>query len=329
VYLAGSQIDLAEFFRPAHVWSKLGRPIIRTTVFISIGLLVGQLIESLGWTSKLGRLAWPLINRARLPGPAGAAFTAAFVSGVLANSILVTAWQEGQLDKRGLVLANLLSNSLPMFVLHMPTTLFIALSLTGRAGIYYVGLMFLAALVRMVGITATGRLIMPECEACELEEEKPRRPWREVWPETWPKFKTRLKRLIIIIVPVYVVVVLLAESGFFMWLRQALAGWVTSTVVPIEAMSLIVFSLVAEFTSGFAAAGALIQAGSLGVREAVLALMIGNVVSTPVRSIRHQMPQYFGLYSPGFGMKIILIGQSVRVASVLLVTIGFALLYQG
>jgi len=39
----------------------LGLPIIRTTAFISLGLLVGQLIESLGWTTRLGRLVWPAI----------------------------------------------------------------------------------------------------------------------------------------------------------------------------------------------------------------------------------------------------------------------------
>jgi hypothetical protein len=327
IYLAGSQIDLAEFFRPSHLWKKLGLPILRTTAFISLGLLVGQLIESLGWTARLGRIVWPAIRWAKLPEPAGAAFTAAFISGVLANSILVTAWQEEKLDKKGLVLSNLLANSLPMFVLHVPTTLFITVSLTGSAGLYYMSLMFAAALLRFFGVAAISRMAMPDCPACTLADGKPRRPWRVVWAETWPKFKTRLKRLIVIIVPVYFVVVLLAEAGFFNWMRDALADWVVVTFLPIEAMSLIVFSLVAEFTSGFAAAGALLQAGSLGVKEAVLALMIGNVISTPIRSIRHQMPQYLGLFTPSLGLKLILIGQSVRVTSVILVTIAFALLY--
>ncbi|MEW5723165.1 MAG: hypothetical protein AB1896_08670 [Thermodesulfobacteriota bacterium] len=328
-YLAGTQADLSGLLRPRTFWLKLGRPLVRTTFFISLGLLVGQLIESLGWTSRLGRLVWPLIKRAHLPGPAGTAFTAAFVSGVLANSILVTAWQEGRLDRRGLVLANLLCNSLPMFVLHLPTTLFIALSLTGPAGVLYLGLMLMAAVVRFLGVTAAGRLMMPSCAACALEAPGPRRPWRRVWGETWPKFQTRLRRLIVVVVPVYCLVVLLAESGFFEWLRLGLARWVTSAVFPVEAMSLVIFSLVAEFTSGFAAAGALLEAGALAVRDAVLALMIGNVVSTPLRALRHQLPQYMGLFSPGFGLRLMLVGQGARVLSVVLVTLAFALLYRG
>ena len=168
-YLLATSTDLSHLSRPSVLWAKIGRPLLRTITFISIGLLVGQIIESLGWTSKLGRLVWPLINWARLPGPAGAAFTTAFVSGVWANTLLYTSWQEGRLDKRGLILANLLCNSLPVYVLHMPTTLFIALSLTGQAGLIYMILMGLAALVRFVGVIVAGKFIMPNCDSCALD----------------------------------------------------------------------------------------------------------------------------------------------------------------
>ena len=326
-YLLATSADLSHLAEPSVIWAKIGRPLLRTITFISIGLLVGQIIESLGWTAKLGRLVWPLINWARLPGPAGAAFTTAFVSGVWANTLLYTSWQEGRLNKRGLILANLLCNSLPVYVLHMPTTLFIALSLTGRAGLIYMILMGLAALVRFLGVTVVGKIIMPKCDACALDQSPGKRPFREVWKETWPKFKIRLGRLIMVIVPVYLVVVMLAEAGFFNWLRDAMAAWVSSAILPVETMSLVVFSLMAEFTSGFAAAGALLEAGSLSVKYVVLALMIGNIIATPVRALRHQIPQYMGIYTPAFGLQVIAVNQIVRVASVILVTLVFALVY--
>jgi len=95
----------------------------------------------------------------------------------------------------------------------------------------------------------------------------------------------------------------------------------------MEAMSVVIFAVVAEFTSGFAAAGALLQAGSLGFKEIVLALLIGNVVATPVRALRHQLPHYMGIYSPGLGSQLLALGQGVRVLSVLLVTVLFAWWY--
>jgi len=327
VFLVLAHPNPAELLESRFLWRKLALPVSRTVLFVSMGLLVGQLIEGLGWTTRLGRLAWPLINWARLPGQAGAAFTSAFVSGVLANTMLYTSWQEGHVDRKGLILSNLLNASLPAYVLHMPTTLFIVISLTGRAGAWYVGLTLAAAVIRMVGVAAVSRVTMPVCEACRYDGTERTRPWREVWAETWPKFKVRLWRIVLVIVPVYLGVALVAESGFFGWLEKILASWVVSSVVPVEAMSVVIFSVVAEFTSGFAAAGALLASGALTVKAVVAALLIGNVIATPVRALRHQLPHYMGIYSPALGTELLAIGQTTRVISVILVGTAFLLLY--
>lgn len=312
---------------PARLWSRTARPLLRSVLFISVGLLVGQLIEALGWTAKLGRAVWPLINWARLPGASGAAFTSAFVSGVLANTMLFTGWQNGRLTRKGLILSNLLNASLPAYVLHMPTTMFIVVSLTGRAGLWYIILTFAAAFIRFLGVIAVSRAVMPHCDACTYEPAGSKKGWAEVWRETWPKFRTRLGRMVLIIIPVYLAVAALAESGFFDRLQMLLARWVSSSVIPVEAMGLIVFSAAAEFTSGFVAAGALLESGALAVRDVVLALLIGNVVATPLRTLRHQLPHYMGIYSPRLGAEMLLIGQTVRVLSVVLAAAGFAWLY--
>ncbi|MFH1091409.1 MAG: hypothetical protein V1742_07555 [Pseudomonadota bacterium] len=325
--LAVFRFDAGHLLRPETLWRKLIFPIIRTTVFISLGLLAGQLIESLGWTSKMGRLAWPLIRWARLPGEAGASFTSAFVSGVLANTMLLTSWQEGRLTRRELILTNLLNASIPAYVLHLPSTMLIILSLTGSAGAVYVALTFSAALIRLVGVAFLSRLILPACEACRYEEPGRKRPFRQVWAETWPKFKSRLKRIVIIIVPVYLAVVLAAEAGLFTWLRTLLAGLAAGTVAPVETMGIIIFSVAAEFTSGFAAAGALLESGTLTVMQVVLALLIGNVVATPIRALRHQLPNYMGIYTPKLGVWLIVLGQSLRILSVVLVILALVLLY--
>jgi hypothetical protein len=327
VYLGQSQEKMLELLTLGNLWTKVGSPVIRTTVFISFGLLAGQLIESLGWTTRLGKLVWPLIRWARLPGSVGSSFTAAFVSGVLANTILYTGWQEGRLTKRGLVLGNLLNSSIPAYVLHMPTTMVVIISLTGQAGLLYVVLTFTAAWLRLALVAGVSRSIMPPCEACVLEPGPAGRSLKEVWRETWPKFKVRLRRLILIIVPVYLVVVVVAESGFFTWLRDVLTAWVTISFIPVESMSVVVFSVVAEFTSGFAAAGALLQAGTLSVKEVVLALLIGNIIATPVRTLRHQLPHYMGIFTPGLGMELLVVSQTVRVLSILVVGAFFVALY--
>ena len=87
--------------------------------------------------------------------------------------------------------------------------------------------------------------------------------------------------------------------------------------MPVEAMSIIVVSLMTEFTSGYAAAGALLKTGSLNVTQTVLALLVGNIISTPVRSFRHQMPVYMGIFNPSKGVKLMIMTQGFRVLSLM------------
>lgn len=308
---------------PKLLWRRLGWPLIRTVLFVSAGLLVGQLIEGLGWTRRLGALARPLMRRTHLPDQAGVAFTAAFASGVTANALLANAWQEGKLTGRQLVLANLLNASLPAYFLHLPTVFFVVYALLGWIALVYFGLTLAAALLRCLAVMLLSRVLLPRPDGRGELAPPQRGDLKNLWADTWRKFLARLRRLLLIILPVYVVVFLLAQAGFFVWLGQYLSGLVSVSVVPVEAMSVVIFAVVAEFTSGFAAAGALLASGGLAWPEVVLALLIGNVVATPVRALRHQLPHYMGIYSPGLGSKLLALGQSARVVSVLLVAVIF------
>ena len=50
-----------------------------------------------------------------------------------------------------------------------------------------------------------------------------------------------------------------------------------------------------------------------------LALIIGNVVAFPIRALRHQLPHYMGIFSPRMGVELLLMGQGLRVVSLLVV----------
>ncbi len=327
LYLALAPVLPPGLARPSLWWHRMVLPLCKTLAFIAGGLLVGQIIEGLGWTARLGVLVWPLVKRARLPQEAGVSFSAAFASGVAANSLLYTSWQEGRLDKRQLVLANLLNASLPAYFLHLPTTFFVVYALLGHVALMYFALTLLASLLRCLGVIVLSRVLLPPSQALPDQATAAPKPWRQVLRETWPKFLGRLKRLLLIILPVYLAIFVLAQGGFFTWLGQALARWISSQVVSVEAMSVVIFGVMTEFTSGFAAAGALLHSGSLGAKEIVIALLIGNILATPVRALRHQLPHYMGIYSPGLGSKLLLMGQGARVLSVLVVALLFAWWY--
>jgi len=71
--------------------------------------------------------------------------------------------------------------------------------------------------------------------------------------------------------------------------------------------------------AGLATAGALLDAGTLPVRDVVMALLVGNILSTPMRAFRHQFPYYAGIFSPSLAGRLIVYNQLLRVGSLVLV----------
>ena len=303
--------------------SRLCWPLMRLMLFIGLGLLIGQIIEASGWMKTMAVVARPLFRFGRLGDYCSAAFTAAFFSGVTANAMLLEFFKDGRINRKQLFLSNFI-NQLPAFFLHLPTTFFIVLPLTGWAGALYFLITFSAVMLRTLVFILYGRLVLTslggEAEI-GINGNAPRS--RSSSGNIWERIKTRLPgriaRIAGYVVPIYTLVFVLNIMGLFQMLREALAGYVVTSFMPMESLSIIILSFAAEFTSGFATAGALLEAGVLTIKQTVLALLIGNILAFPVRALRHQLPRYIGIFSPKMGTQILLLGQGFRVSSIMFV----------
>lgn len=267
--LAGSLAGSGLFQNPEVLWRRLIRPLIRVTLFISLGLFIAQLIEGIGWTSRLAVMARPFMRWGHLSDRIGAVFTTAFFSGTTSLSMIMSMYKDGTMDRREVIISVLL-NTFPTFFLHLPTIFFIIVPLVGKAGALYLLLTFCAAQLRLIAVLIYGRFILPKSTGVYDLQPKKRKGWRNLLRETSLKFRTRLTRVIMIIFPVYLIILLISDMGFFLWLRRLMALGVSSTFIPIEAMSVVIISLVAEFTSGYAAAGAMLESGSLNEFQSTL-----------------------------------------------------------
>lgn len=318
----------AQALSAAVLWDGLAIPLSRLLLSVSVGLFLGTLIEALHWTRAVAKVAQPLVRLGRLKDVAGASFSLAFFSGAAANTMLAEAYEKGEITRREVMLSNLF-NSLPTYFLHLPTLFFIAAPFIGPAAVLYVGLTIGAALLRTLGIVLLGRLTLPPlpegCVACLLTED-PKWDWRAALTKTWKRFKKRLPRMVFYTVPIYVAFFFLKRWGAFDALEAAMAEHVSFLAwLPPQAMSIVMFHMAAETTAGYAAAGALVQTGGLTIKELVLALLVGNILSSPVRAVRHQFPYYAGIFKPALALKLIISNQSLRAASIALVTLGYAI----
>ena len=143
------------------IYRQMAWPLLRLLIYLGVGLLLGQAIESLGWAAKLGGWAAPLLRWGHLHKESGASFTAAFFSGILANTMLVTLYQEGSISRREMTITYLLNNALPVFLLHLPTTFSIIVPLTRQAGLIYLGLTLAAAVLRSALLLVYSRWRLP------------------------------------------------------------------------------------------------------------------------------------------------------------------------
>ena len=315
-----SAIILLDDIDAQKIVARLLWPLTRLMLFITLGLFIGQIIEASGWIRTMAVIARPLFRFGRLGDHCSAAFTAAFFSGVTANAMLLDFFKEGHITRRQLFLSNFI-NQLPAFFLHLPTTFFIVIPLTGWAGALYFLITFLAVVLRTIFFLIFGRLVQPpwEKEAANPPDRAPTGK-KDALSNIWQRIKSRLPRRIagiaVYVVPIYTVVFMFNAMGFFQLMREALAGYVVTNFMPMESLSVIILSFAAEFTSGFAAAGALLEAGVLTIKQTVMALLIGNILAFPVRALRHQLPRYIGIFSPKMGTQILLLGQGFRVTSI-------------
>ena len=319
VLLAG--LHVIEALSIGQLVSRLLWPIVELMLTIAVGLVVGQVIEATGWTRRLSILARPLFRFGRLGNRCGAAFTAAFVSGVAANAMLFDFYLDEKISRRQLFLTNFV-NQFPVFFLHLPTTFFTVISMTGMAGVLYFILTFIATVGRTAAFLVYGHFRLPPAPPDDMETPADgpspgASKFKAAWQNVLQRFPGRLLRIGIFVVPIYAAVFVLNAMGLFTAMRDWLTRFVVTAFIPVEALSLVVLSFVAEFTSGFAAAGALMAAGILTVKQTVLALLTGNVLAFPIRALRHQLPHYMGIYSPRMGAELLILGQIFRVISLI------------
>ncbi len=148
--------------------------------------------------------------------------------------------------------------------------------------------------------------------------------WREAFKKAWRNYQKRIRRVIFFTIPIYTFFFLLNQAGLFKWLEHQMAShlFILSWLHP-QSIGIVIFHIAAEFTAGLAAAGALLDSGTLGHREIILALLVGNVLSSPIRAVRHQFPFYAGIFSTRLASELIIWSQSLRLASVILVGIAY------
>lgn len=300
------------------LWSHLVWPLARIFFFVALGLIVASTIESMKWTDSLAALARPLTRLGNLSPIIGASFSMAFISGVSANTMLSEALAAGSLSKKELVLANLF-NSLPRYFLHLPTIFFLTFSLIQTAALIYICITFVAAILQTIGVIVASRLLLAATVATDSPVPPRKRPTLpEALRRSLARLRRRIPRIALFLIPAYVLFFILGRIGIFDRLQALFAStWLLSWLAP-QSLGIVILHVSAEFSAGLAAASAMLADNSLSSRDVVLALLAGNIISTPIRALRHQLPYYMGIFPRSLAIELVAISQITRSFCVIL-----------
>ncbi|MDC0336346.1 hypothetical protein OAN24_05590, partial [Pseudodesulfovibrio sp.] len=308
------------------LWDGLFWPLLRLMVFVSIGLFIGILIETLNWTRYVAVLASPLARIGRLKDVAAASFSMAFFSGMTANSMLAEAYDKEDISEKELIFSNLF-NSFPTFCLHLPSlygTILGYFIFSPETGLTYIYLTAGAALLRTTGIIIVGHFALPQlpegCVPCRLDEAAKRRKKENPIKVAAQRFKKRVRKIASITIPIFSLIFFAKQFGFFRWLEANLSDSVLSfDFLPPESIGIVAVYLLGEIQGGLSTAAALLSDGILTSHQVIIALLVANFFSSPMRAFRHQYPYYAGFYKPRMAFKLIFFNQTLRAASIALV----------
>lgn len=308
-----------------HIWQTLIWPMARLLAGMAFGLFLAVILEYMGWARLLGALLNPFVRLGNLGRASGASFGLAFVSPAAANALLAEAWHRGEIGRRELTLANV-CNSLPASLAHLPTLFFLAWPAIGHWALALAGINLGVGCARAFLAIFLGRLVLPKLAEIGCQEQEagvsptPRgscgkgaRKFQEALLRGRKIFSKRLKRLAGFTIPLFILIWLAKEHGFFELAKNwLLANLAWATFLEPASAGIVILQVLAESGASLGAAGALLDTGEISGRQAVLALLLGGLLATPLRAIRHQLPSLAGFFNPGMALWLVTVNQGSR-----------------
>jgi len=290
---------------------------LRIICMISLGIFFATLIEQVHIEKKLFFLLKILCKHTGLSTVGATAFITSFASPRAANTLLASACDEGTITKKEMILSALI-NSLGAWFAHMKIMAFIIVSLLGYIGLAYLGVQIVAIFLTM----GTSFILLKKGgdqlsdTITEIKEKNKQHGFIKI---LLARNKKILLRVLSWTLPLYTIIYILNYNGFFEKLSTYLPQFV-KTLLPPEAMAVIgiQFSGILQSAS---AASLLMKDDKLSSTQVFITLLLGYILSTPIRAIRHTLPSALGIFPGKTGLIIVAIIQGTRIIVALVILV--------
>jgi hypothetical protein len=283
----------------------------RVLPFMIMGVIVAELIVTLGFVNKMSFVAQPITRFSHLKHECGVSFLMAFGSLTAANAMLAQYREKGLISKREMFLAAMI-NSFPGILMHWQSMLPALLPLLGTIGLVYFLILVLIGIVKTALVMVASRFLLPARPEQKLSlETKSRPPLKEAFMQSLKSSRRIIKRMVIITVPTMLIMSILIKLGVFDSLASYLSGVSVYLPVPVGGLGIIA-AMFGHHIAAYTVASNLLATGEIAARGIILSLLIGSVLTSIISMFRYQIPHYVGIYGLKTGIQLMLLSSTIR-----------------
>lgn len=300
---------------------------------IAAGICAACFIESIfelsPWFSKISSIASPLVKFARLPQVSSVAFTLAFFSNTAANTILARNYQEGKITRREMIFSGL-CNAYPSVAFDYLRIMFPVIGVLGMAGVFYFSITYLTGflitmLVVMAARFSRGTIQVSDCIHDANKEGKKAFHLKNILANSFAHLLHFVPRVLLLVIPLYLLTAYARKSGLFEAWQKSSPLWIKEYFSP-EVITIVFARFGGIFGAG-AVAAELMSKGQLPAWQVVYAMLIGNILTGPIRMLRRSIPAAMGVFPGLDGLIIVGTLQTLRIALTLISIIVIIIIF--
>ena len=324
-FIVGVAACIILWFLPSVSWLKtqlwVGGQITLVTIVASF---IGNLIEERNLNGFMQKLTLPITQKAQLPPIAASAILASFFSLVTANSMLVSAFEDGRLNKIQLRVTAM-STSFMTYLQHTLKIMYPTIAAIGIAGVWYFGLLLSSGFFVVIIALFVARFkgSKGECASVSIDDQKIilTDSWENSLRKVIKKTRKIAWRIMVVSIPMFMFFSFLSEIGVFTLSHEIIPIEGYEKYFPTQALA-VVGSMMGGIISAATVAANFLKSGELSNPQVLLALLVGNIISLPVRTLRRSLPSAMSVFPAKEAMRIVLLNQGSRLLMCILLVIG-------
>ena len=270
-----------------------------------------------------------LVNYAHLPQQCITGILLSLVSSNSSNAAIRELYENKQINNKELYFSVIISSFFSS-ISHFPTIFIPLISILGWPGALFISIRILVSFLYMLTAILISRKVNPKIDIStpnEMKQFKINLDLKKIFEVSLTRSKKLLKKITLIVMPMYILIAIHNYYKIFNQINFLLPAAIKN-ILPSSSY-LIIAAQFNHLLSGASIAAVMMQNQELSGKMVLITLLIGSVLSTPIRTIRHSLPGYIGILSPKKGIKLLLINQLSRTILTVIIIVFIFIFLRG